>query len=72
MAREILTDEQVEKEIQRLKASPQVKLAEKERRLREKRRMYLYGLRQLEKRGRELEAQGITAETLHTMYDNDD
>ena len=63
-----LTDEQVELEIARLQNSPHVKLANQERRLREKRRMYLYSLRQLEKKGKELEAAGMTAEVLRSMY----
>lgn len=67
MAREILTDQQVEHEIARLQESPYVKLARKERRLREKRRMYLYGLRQEEKKGRELAASGYTMENLEQM-----
>lgn len=69
--RERLTDEQVEKEIARLQQSPYVKLANQERRMRERRRMYLYGLRQLEKKGRELEQAGVTAETLRSMYSAD-
>lgn len=67
-----LTDEQVEQEIARLQQSPHVKLANQERRLREKRRMYLYSLRQLEKKGMELEAAGITAETLRRMYGSEE
>ena len=69
--RERLTDEQVEKEIARLQQSPYVKLANQERRMRERRRMYLYGLRQLEKKGRELEQSGVTADTLRSMYSAD-
>lgn len=67
MARNGLTDEQVEQEIARLQKSPYVALANKERRIRERRRMYLYSLRQLEKKGRELEKAGITAEVLEGM-----
>lgn len=63
-----LTDEQVELEIARLQKSPHVKLANQERRLREKRRMYLYSLRQQEKKGKELEAAGLTADVLRSMY----
>lgn len=66
-----LTDEQVEQEIARLQQSPHVKLANQERRLREKRRMYLYGLRQLEKKGRELERAGITPDVLRNMYNSE-
>lgn len=71
MAREKLTDEQVEQEIARLQNSPHVKLANQERRLREKRRMYLYGLRQLEKKGKELEKAGLTADVLRSMYSSE-
>lgn len=67
MAREVLTDEQVEREIERLQKSPYVKLANRERRVRERRRMYLYSLRQLEKKGRELENSGITTAVLDGM-----
>lgn len=67
MARECLTDMQVEQEIARLQESPYVKLANRERRVRERRRMYLYSLRQLEKKGRALESAGITMEVLDGM-----
>lgn len=66
-----LTDEQVELEIARLQNSPHVKLANQERRLREKRRMYLYSLRQLEKKGKELEKAGLTADVLRSMYSSE-
>lgn len=69
MTREILTDDQVEREIARLQDSPYVKLANKERRVRNRRRMYLYGLRQLEKKGKELERSGVTMQTLDSMMD---
>ena len=67
MARTILTDEQVEQEIQRLQDSEYVKLANRERRVRNRRRMYLYHLRQLEKKGLELTSSGVTMETLSAM-----
>lgn len=67
MAKNCVTDEQVEQEISRLQESPYVKLANKERRVRNRRRMYLYGLRQLEKKGKELAAAGVTMETLSDM-----
>ena len=66
-----LTDSQVEQEIARLQQSPHVKLANQERRLREKRRMYLYSLRQLEKKGMELERSGITPDVLRSMYSSE-
>lgn len=71
MAREALSDEMVEVEIRQLLSSPYVKLANQERRIREKRRMYLYSLRQLEKKGKALADAGITPETLRAMYDVD-
>ena len=72
MAKSHLTDEQVEQEIVQLQSSPFVKLAQQERRLRERRRMYLYGLRQLEKKGKALSEAGITPDGLRSMYQNDD
>ena len=67
MAREFLTDEQVEEEIERLRESPLVKLARRERRLQYKRRQYLYQLRELEKHGQKLKNAGITLELLGGM-----
>ena len=61
----VLTDEQVEKEIERLVDSPLVKLARKEMRIKYKRRQFLYSLRNLEKRGRELQKSGITMDILN-------
>lgn len=72
MAKSNITDEQVEQEIARLQNSPYVKLAQQERRLRERRRMYLYGLRQLEKKGKALSEAGITPDVLRSMYQNND
>ena len=57
MPRQGLTDEQVEEEILRLKASPYVKLARRENQARNKRRQLLYTLRQLEKQGKQLAAE---------------
>ena len=64
MAQANLTDEQVEREIARLQQSQYVKLAEKERRVCNRRRQYLYHLRVLEKKGKELAAAGFTMENL--------
>jgi len=66
MAKEFLTDEQVEMEIDRLLSSEEVQLAKKEIRIKYKRRQYMYGLRNMEKRGKELKKQGITLENLET------
>lgn len=67
MCKDFLTDEQVEKEIKKLQESPLVKLAKKEERLRYKRRQYLYGLRQYEKKGKDLAEAGITMEMLDNL-----
>ena len=67
MKREILTDEQVEKEIARLTASPNVKLAREEIRIKYRRRQYMYQLRNMEKRGKELAACGITSENMEDV-----
>lgn len=64
-----LTAEEVEEEISRLKDSDFVRLAKKEYAIRKKREQYLYSLRSLEKRGRELAAAGLTMDML---YDNPD
>lgn len=57
-----LTDEDVEREIERLRDSEFVKLARAEQRDRYRRRQYLYILRSLEKQGKELAEAGITIE----------
>lgn len=67
MAKEFLTDEQVEQEIEKLLESPHVKLAKKEERIRYRRRQYLYCLRNYEKKGKDLEAAGVTMEVLESM-----
>lgn len=66
-----LTDEQVEREIERLRKSPMVALARKEERVRYKRRQVLYNLRALEKKGKQLIAAGITMEVLQGMDDEE-
>ena len=67
MAREIITDEMVEEEIFRLQNSPLVRLARREEAIRNRRRQYMYQLRMYEKKGKALEAQGITLEELEEM-----
>lgn len=62
-----LTDEAVEREIERLTSTEAVRLARKELRLKYKRRQQLYQLRNLEKRGKELMAAGITYENIEVM-----
>lgn len=59
-----MTDEQVEMEIQNLRDSDNVKLAQREQRIKYKRRQYLYQLRYCEKRGKQLAELGATLENL--------
>lgn len=67
MAKDILTDEQVEQEIERLTESESVKLARLEQRIKNKRRQYMYQLRWYEKRGEQLLKDGITEDKLLEM-----
>jgi hypothetical protein len=67
MAREFMSDEMVEEEILRLQSSPLVKLARREEAIRNRRRQYMYQLRMYEKKGKALEAQGVTLEELEEM-----
>lgn len=67
MARIVMTDEAYKAEVERLKASEHVKLAQREINLRNKRKKYLYQLRWLEKHGKELAAKGYTLENLEAM-----
>ena len=67
MAKKFLTDEEVEQEIERLRESDLVKLARREARIRYRRRQFLYQLRNLEKKGQELQDAGITREMLDNM-----
>lgn len=64
MREEWLTDEQVEDEIERLKESEYVKLDKLSQRIKNRRRQYMYSLRSMEKRGKELAAAGVTMESL--------
>ena len=72
-----MTDEMVEEEIHRLQQSPYVKLGRREEAIRNRRRQYMYTLRMYEKKGRQLEAEGITLDVLNNMdcemeeYEND-
>lgn len=66
-----LTDEEVEQEIARLNRSEAVRIARAEQRRKYRRRQYLYTLRDLERKGKELMAAGITEEVLDGMYEED-
>ena len=70
MSKDYLTDEAVEKEIERLLESPLVKLAKKDELIRYRRRQYLYKLRGYEKKGKELQKAGITIEILEKLDKN--
>lgn len=58
------TDDAVEAEISRLKESEYVKLAKKEKAIKERRRQYMWGLQYLEARGKQLASNGITFENM--------
>lgn len=69
--KEFISDEMVEEEIARLQNSHHVKLARKEERIRNARRQYMYTLRMYEKKGKALEAEGITMESLENLGGGD-
>lgn len=71
MAKEIMTDFQVEQEIERLLNSDEVKLAKKEQRILYKRRQYMYQLRSMEKRGKQLTKKGITMDNIEAVLFGD-
>lgn len=71
MAKDFLTDEQVEQEISRLLRSDDVKLAKKETRIKLRRRQYMYQLRTMEKRGKQLRTLGITPENIEARLFGD-
>lgn len=71
MAKDFLTDEQVEMEIAQLLASENVQLAKKEVRIKYKRRQYMYQLRCMEKRGKQLADEGYTLENMESKMFGD-
>ena len=71
MAKGYLSDNQVEREIARLEKSPHVKLAMHEEQLRQQRRAYLMELRTLEKKGKKLEAEGLTLDMIEGYLENE-
>ena len=75
MAREFMSDEMVDEEILRLQNSYHVKLARREEAIRNRRRQYMYQLRMYEKKGKQLEAMGITLDELEenagALYESD-
>ena len=60
-------EELIEQEIAELEQSEFVKLARKEKYIRERRMQRLYTLRCLDKKGRELASKGITIELLERL-----
>ena len=64
MARKFLTDEDVEAEISRLENSEYVRLARKEKQVKDARRQRMYTLRMYEKKGKALAEAGVTMESL--------
>lgn len=68
MSRKITPEELVDAEIDRLKKTGAVKLAQKEQRLLYRKRKYLADLRWLEKRGKALMAEGWTLDTLELLF----
>ena len=72
MRKDFLTDQEVELEIERLLDSDEVKLAKKEQRILYKRRQYMYQLRNLEKRGKQLSKKGITIDNIESELFGDD
>ena len=72
MAKEFMTDADVEIEIERLLESDAVKLAKAEKQMLYKRRQYMYTLRWYEKRGKELLAQGKTIEDFKGSFDEEE
>ena len=68
MARKFTPEELLDAEIERLKQTEAVKLAQKEQRLLNRKRKYLADLRWLEKRGNVLLAEGWTQDTLDLLY----
>lgn len=69
MARAKFTpDDLIDAEIERLTKSEAVKLAQKEQRLKNRKRKYLADLRWLEKRGIQLMKDGWTSDTLELLF----
>lgn len=64
MRKEAISDIEVEIEIERLRESDAVHLAQKEIRIKNKRRLYMHQLRCLEKRGKALLENGVTFENI--------
>ena len=69
MARRILTPEElIDAEIERLKQTEEVKLAQKYQRLVNRKRKYMADLRWLEKLGKKLKDEGWTMDTIDLLF----
>ena len=69
MARRILTPEElIDAEIERLKQTEEVKLAQKYQRLVNRKRKYMADLRWLEKLGKKLMDEGWTMDTIELLF----
>ena len=66
-----MTDEQIEREILKLRQSEYVKLAKKEQNIRYERRNLLSQLQGMERRGKELAAAGIDRENIREVLFQD-
>lgn len=72
MAKDWMTDEQVEMEINRLTHSEEVQLARMEQRIKYRRRQYLYQLRNMAKRGKQLMEEGICLDNINEVMQADE
>ena len=61
-------EELIDAEIERLKQTDEVKLAQKYQRLLNRKRKYMADLRWLEKRGKQLKAEGWTLDTIELLF----
>lgn len=61
-------EELIDAEIERLKQTDEVKLAQKYQRLLNRKRKYMADLRWLEKRGKQLMAEGWTIDTIELLF----
>jgi hypothetical protein len=61
-------EELIDAEIERLKQTDEVKLAQKYQRLLNRKRKYMADLRWLEKRGKQLMAEGWTMDTIELLF----
>lgn len=68
MAVKITPEEAFDAEVERLKKTDAVKLAQKEQRLLMRKKKWLYQLRWLERRGKKLMAEGWTMDTLELLF----